>query len=80
MDTTTVGVDLAKNVCVAYVANFIGRIVEQREFNLLDFLTWLSTLPTRIAIGMESCDSTQRGDRTASRAGAGAGTVCAWRG
>jgi hypothetical protein len=46
MDTTTVGVDLAKNVFVACVADCAGRIVERREFNRSGFLTWLSTLPT----------------------------------
>ena len=33
MDTTTVGVDLAKNVFVACVADCAGRIVARQEFN-----------------------------------------------
>ena len=44
MDATTVGVDLAKNVFVACVADCAGRIVERREFNRAGFLTWLGTL------------------------------------
>ena len=54
MDTTTVGVDLAKNVFVACVADCAGRIVERREFNREGFLTWLGTLPAGIVIGMEA--------------------------
>jgi hypothetical protein len=41
MDTTTVGVDLAKNDFVACVADCTGRIMERREFNRAGFLTWL---------------------------------------
>jgi hypothetical protein len=48
MDTTTVGVDLAKNVFVACVADCTGRIVARQEFNRAGFrpasahyrLTW----------------------------------------
>ncbi len=57
MDATTVGVDLAKNVFVACVADCAGRIVERREFNRAGFLTWLGTLPAGTVIGMEACGS-----------------------
>ena len=57
MDATTVGVDLAKNIFVACVADCAGRIVERREFNRTGFLTWLGTLPAGTVIGMEACGS-----------------------
>src|SRR5574338_185473 len=55
MNATTVGVDLAKNVFVAYVADGAGRVVETREFNRARFLAWLSTLPRGTVVGMEAC-------------------------
>jgi len=50
MDATTVGVDLAKNLFVACMADCAGRIVERREFNRAGFLTWLGTLPAAAPI------------------------------
>lgn len=50
MDTTTVGVDLAKNVFVACVADCAGRIVSRHEFNRVGFLAWLGTLPAGTVI------------------------------
>lgn len=47
MDTTTVGVDLAKNVFVACVADCTDQIMVRREFNRSGFLTWLSTRRSR---------------------------------
>jgi hypothetical protein len=46
MDTTTVGVDLAKNVFVACVADCTSRIVERREFNRVGFLALSSSTLT----------------------------------
>ena len=69
MDTTTVGVDLAKNVFVACVADCTGRIVAWREFNRAGFLSWLGTLPTGTVIGMEACGSAHHWGRTAQRLG-----------
>jgi len=69
MDATTVGVDLAKNVFVACVADCAGRIVERREFNRAGFLTWLGTLPAGTVIGMEACGSAHHWGRTAERLG-----------
>jgi transposase len=69
MDATTVGVDLAKNVFVACVADCAGRIVARREFNRAGFLTWLGTLPTGTVIGMEACGSAHHWGRTAQRLG-----------
>ena len=57
MDTTTVGVDLAKNVFVACVADCTGRIVARQEFNRAGFLTCLGTLPADMVIGMDACGS-----------------------
>ena len=57
MDNTTVGVDLAKNVFVACVADCTGRIMARREFNRAGFLTWLGTLPAGTVIGIEACGS-----------------------
>ena len=57
MDTTTIGVDLAKNVFVACVADCTGRIVARREFNRAGFLTRLGTLPVGTVIDMEACGS-----------------------
>ena len=69
MDATTVGVDLAKNIFVACVADCAGRIVERREFNRAGFLTWLGTLPAGTVIGMEACGSAHHWGRTAQRLG-----------
>ncbi len=69
MDATTVGVDLAKNIFVACVADCAGRIVERREFNRTGFLTWLGTLPAGTVIGMEACGSAHHWGRTAQRLG-----------
>ena len=69
MDATTVGVDLAKNIFVACVADCTGRIVERREFNRAGFLAWLGTLPAGTVIGMEACGSAHHWGRTAQRLG-----------
>ena len=69
MDTTTVGVDLAKNVFVACVADCAGRIVARQEFNRAGFMTWLGTLPAGTVIGMEACGSAHHWGRTAQRLG-----------
>ena len=69
MDATTVGVDLAKNVFVACVADCAGRIMERREFNRAGFLTWLGTLLAGTVIGMEACGSAHHWGRTAQRLG-----------
>ena len=69
MDATTVGVDLAKNVFVACVADCTGRIVERREVNRASFLSWLGTLPAGTVIGMEACGSAHHWGRTAQRLG-----------
>lgn len=69
MDTTTVGVDLAKNVFVACVADCAGRIVSRHEFSRVGFLAWLGTLPAGTVIGMEACGSAHHWGRTAQRLG-----------
>lgn len=69
MDTTTVGVDLAKNVFVACVADCAGRIVSRQEFNRVGFLAWLGTLPAGTVIGMEACGSAHHWGRTTQRLG-----------
>jgi len=69
MDTTTVGVDLAKNVFVACVADCAGRIVARQEFNRAGFMTWLGTLPAGTVIGMEAYGSAHHWGRTAQRLG-----------
>lgn len=71
MDTTTVGVDLAKNVFVACVAVCAGRIVARWEFNRAVFLTWLGTLPAGTMIGMEAA--------AALTTGAAPQSIWAWR-
>lgn len=55
MNATTIGVDLAKNVFVACVADAVGRVVETREFNRSGFLTWLASLPRGTVVAMEAC-------------------------
>ena len=67
MDNTTVGVDLAKNVFVACVADCTGRIMARREFNRAGFLTWLGTLPAGTVIGMEACGRAHHWGRRAQR-------------
>ncbi len=69
MDATTVGVDLAKNIFVACVADCAGRIVERREFNRAGFLSRLGTLPAGTVIGMEACGCSHHWGRTAQHLG-----------
>ncbi|MCB1504876.1 MAG: IS110 family transposase [Hyphomicrobiaceae bacterium] len=64
MNATTVGVDLAKNVFVACVADAVGRVMETREFNRAGFLAWLSTLPQGTMVGMEACGGAHCWGRT----------------
>ncbi|SIR37210.1 Transposase [Aromatoleum tolulyticum] len=64
MNATTVGVDLAKNVFVACVADGVGRVVETREFNRAGFLAWLPTLPHGTIVAMEACGGAHCWGRT----------------
>lgn len=64
MNTTTVGVDLAKHVFVACVADGAGRVIETREFNRAGFVAWLPTLPAGTVVGMEACGGAHCWGRT----------------
>ncbi|NTV11627.1 MAG: IS110 family transposase, partial [Zoogloea sp.] len=64
MNTTMVGVDLAKNVFVACVADGAGRMVETREFNRAGFLAWLATLARGTVVAMEACGGAHGWGRT----------------
>jgi transposase len=66
MNATTVGVDLAKNVFVACVADAVGRVIETREFNRAGFLAWLTTLTPGTVVGMEACSGAHCWGRTMS--------------
>lgn len=64
MNTTMVGVDLAKNVFVACVADGTGRVMETREFNRAGFLAWLRSLPPGTVVAMEACGGAHCWGRT----------------
>lgn len=64
MNTTMVGVDLAKNVFVACIADGAGRVLETREFNRAGFVAWLSTLAPGTVVGMEACSGAHCWGRT----------------
>jgi len=64
MNATTVGVDLAKNVFAACVADGAGRGIETLSFNRDGFLAWLGTLPKGTVVGMEACGSAHFWART----------------
>jgi transposase len=69
MNATTVGVDLAKNVFVACVADAVGRVIETREFNRAGFLAWLTTLAPGTVVAMEACSGAHCWGRTMSALG-----------
>ena len=55
MDTTTIAVDLAKDVFEVACATPAGRIVERRRFTRQQFQRFLSTRPAGTEIVMEAC-------------------------
>ncbi|HMV64205.1 MAG TPA: hypothetical protein PKE01_12765 [Rhodocyclaceae bacterium] len=55
MDATTVGVDLAKNIIVACMADCAGQIVARRVQS--GGFSHLVSLPAGTVIGMEACGS-----------------------
>jgi len=64
MNATTVGVDLAKSVFAACVADGAGRVVEALSFNRDGFLAWLRRLRKGTVVGMEACGSAHSWART----------------
>lgn len=57
MNTTTVGVDLAKQVFAICVLDDQGRVLQRREFRREAFTAWLAQLPAGTTVAMEACSS-----------------------
>lgn len=55
MNTTTVGVDLAKYTFSVCVVDSHGRVLLRREFHRDAFAAWLAQLPTGTVVAMEAC-------------------------
>jgi transposase len=55
MNTTTVGVDLAKLIFAVCVMDGQGRIVLRRQFDREAFALWLMQLPADTIVAMEAC-------------------------
>ena len=55
MDTTTVAVDLAKDVFEVATANRAGRILERRRLTRRQFETFVNALPVGTRVVMEAC-------------------------
>jgi len=57
MNTTTVGVDLAKQVFAVCVLDGQGRVQQRRELRREAFGAWLAQLPAGTTVAMEACSS-----------------------
>ena len=57
MNTTTVGVDLAKDVITVCTQDRSGRSVDKRDLRRLAFKEWLMRLPAGCVVGMEACSA-----------------------
>lgn len=55
MNTTTVGVDLAKYTFSVCVVNSQGRVLSRRDFRRDAFAAWVSQLPAGTIVAMEAC-------------------------
>ncbi len=55
MNTTTVGVDLAKYVFSVCLVDSLGRVLLRREFRREAFASWLAQLPPGTIVAMEAC-------------------------
>lgn len=56
-NTTTVGVDLAKNSFSTCELNNVGRTLQRRDHKRDDFAAWLAQLPEGTIVVMEACSS-----------------------
>lgn len=64
MNTTTVAVDLAKQVFAVCVGDGHGQGGKTRVFKRSEFLAWLQTLPAGTRVGMEACGTAHLWART----------------
>ena len=55
METTTVAIDLAKDVCQVAMANRAGRILDRQRLTRRQFERFLETLDRGVDVVMESC-------------------------
>lgn len=55
METTTVAIDLAKDVCQVAMANRAGRILDRQRLTRRQFERFLETLDSGVDVVMESC-------------------------
>jgi transposase len=55
MNTTTVGVDLAKSIFAVCVMDSHGRVVYRRQLGREAFVAWLVQLPAGTIVAMEAC-------------------------
>ena len=55
MNTTTVGVDLAKYIFSVCMLDSMGRVLLRREFRRDAFAAWLAQLPAGTIVAMEAC-------------------------
>lgn len=68
MNTSCVGIDLAKNVFQVHGVNVAGRSVVSRQLQRKEVLSWFSNLPPCL-IGMEACASAHHWARELSALG-----------
>lgn len=68
MDTTTVAVDLAKDVFEIAIANGVSKIVERQRLSRSGFSRFIATQPKALMV-MEACGSAHHWARTAHSAG-----------
>ena len=57
MESTTVGIDLAKNVFSVCVMNDKGQVIQHRELKRGALSEWLMQLPAGTVVAMEACSS-----------------------
>ena len=57
MESTTVGIDLAKQLFSICVVDSNGRVVQRKELNREALAEWLVHLPAGTAVAMEACSS-----------------------